>query len=76
MGYNYLFINIYSLSNIRNINLLFTLIMKLTKKAILNPIDEITFKAIMYKNNLIKYEDFFQSVQEIFKYYNIKNKKQ
>ncbi len=75
MGFNYLYIDIYSPSNIRNINLLFTLIMKLTKKAILNPIDEITFKAIMYKNNFLNQEDFCKSVQEIFQYYNIKNKK-
>lgn len=45
------------------------------EKAILNPIDEIIFQVIMYKNNHITYEDLNQAIGEIFKHYNIENKR-
>ena len=45
------------------------------EKAILNPIDEIIFHVIMYKNNHITYEDLNQAIVEIFEHYNIENRK-
>lgn len=48
---------------------------KIMEKAILNPIDEIIFHVIMYKNNHITYEDLNQAIVEIFEHYNIENRK-
>ena len=45
------------------------------EKAILNPIDEIIFQVLIYKDNHITYEDLNQAIEEIFNHYNIKNKK-
>ena len=45
------------------------------EKTILNPIDEIIFQVIMYKNGHIKYVDLYQAIEEIFEHYNIENRK-
>lgn len=63
MGFNYLYINLYSLSNIRSINLLFTLIMRhyiiiCDKEVEINIKDLWDYfdynKAWLYDNNLNK----------------------
>jgi len=48
---------------------------KMEKKSILNPIDEIIFQVILYKNSHIAYSDLCQAIEEIFNHYNIKNNK-
>jgi hypothetical protein len=45
------------------------------EKTILNPINEIIFQVLLYKNNHITYDDLIQAIEQIFHHYQIKNKK-